>query len=120
ARPGGRGGRLAGLLPRGAEGAGGAGPGDRGDALVRRGEAAITGPRPGAGPSAGVADVVDRRPEHLADRLEADAPDRRELVGRERRSPGPAAPDLGDPRLGGRPQLATGLILPHLASSLLR
>src|ERR1700684_874345 len=56
-----------------------------------------------------VADVVDGGAEHLADGLEPHGLDRRELVGRQRGTPGAAAPDLGHPRLGGRRQLLTGM-----------
>ena len=77
----------------------------RGDAPVRRDVAtASAGPGPRAGEAAGVADVVDRRAEHLADRLEPDAPDRGELVRGQRGPPGAAVPDLGHPGLGGRRQ----------------
>src|SRR5262249_40718653 len=55
------------------------------------------GPAAGAAVATGVADVVDARAEHLADRLEADATDRGELLGGERRPPGAAAPDLRHP-----------------------
>ena len=43
--------------------------------------------------------------QHLADRLEAHRADRGELIGRERRSPGTAGPDLGQPGFSGRRQV---------------
>src|SRR5204863_4386077 len=55
------------------------------------------GPAAGAAVAAGIADVVHARAEDLADRLEADATDRRELLGGERRPPGAAVPDLRHP-----------------------
>ena len=59
-----------------------------------------------------------RGAEHLADRLEADAADRGELVGRQRRTPGAAAPDFRHPGLGHGRQFiahATSLIEPASA-----
>ena len=75
----------------------------------RRAQPPIARPGARAGVPAGVADVVDGGAEHLADGLEAQCPDRRELVGRQRGSPGAAAPDLGHPRLGGRRKPLTGM-----------
>src|SRR6185437_11281716 len=87
-----------------AEGPGAAGSGHRRDTAVRRREPAPAGPGTRAR-VADVADVVDRGAEDLANRLEADAADRGELVGGQRRAPGAAGPDLGHPLLRRRRKL---------------
>src|SRR5262249_7578144 len=65
----------------------------------------IAAPCPWAAVAAGVADVVDPGAKHLADGLEAYRADGGELIGRERRSPGTAAPDLGHAGFRGRWQV---------------
>src|SRR5207344_943836 len=72
--------------------------------------------------AAGVADVVDAGAQHLSGRFEADAADRGELVGGQRRAPGAAGPDFRHPGLGrGRQFIAHGpsLIEPYSALTLL-
>src|SRR3984957_16892235 len=90
-------------------------PGHLGHAAVRLRVRAEPGPRPRAVVPAREADVVDGGAEHLADGLEARRPDRGELLGAERRTPGPAGLDFLHPGLGSRGKVVTRPVIGHRA-----